>query len=156
MVDGTLGDWKIFSVPQSISEAWYEDINPRLSRWQALTPTCRVPCFSSVCYDSCNLSDLPQDCHKGGSTTAVVRNSQGGDRASEAEAAWFSQMLMVLQRESDAVFQVEAVSLYRGNETAEQTVMESMTTLKELFLCLKTNEQQTFLLNSATQRLLYL
>lgn len=86
----------------------------------------------------------------------MVRNSQGGDRASEAEAAWFSQMLMVLQRESDAVFQVEAVSLYRGNETAEQTVMESMTTLKELFLCLKTNEQQTFLLNSATQRLLYL
>lgn len=86
----------------------------------------------------------------------MVRNSQGGDRASEAEAAWFSQMLMVLQRESDAVFQVEAVSLYRGNETAEQTVREGMTTLKELFLCLKTNEQQTFLLNSATQRLLYL
>lgn len=87
----------------------------------------------------------------------MVRNSQGRVRASETEAAWFSQMLMVLQCESDAVFfQLEAISVYRGNETAEQTVREGMTTLKELFLCLKMNEQQTFLLNSASERLLYL
>lgn len=65
-------------------------------------------------------------------------------------------MLMVLQCESDAVFQLEAVFLYSGNETAEQTGREGMTNLKVLFLCLKMNEQQTFLLNSAIKRLLCL